>query len=83
MTVAYTAKQLWREQYRADRLDRHNAEIAKAEAETEERRRVFKDFLRRGFVVIDEELPDGTATFHWINPDHPEVVAFNSFLTRH
>jgi hypothetical protein len=44
----------------------------------EERKRMFKDFLRRGLVVIDDQLPDGSATFHWTQPDHPEVVAFNA-----
>jgi hypothetical protein len=53
------------------------------QAQIEERKRMFKDFLRRGLVVIDDQLPDGEATFHWTQPDHPEVVAFNAVLTQH
>lgn len=45
--------------------------------EIKERRRVFRDFIRRGLVVMHEDNPDGSADFTFTQPDHPEVVAFN------
>lgn len=53
------------------------------EARMDERRDIIADFIERGLVVVDEWLPDGSATFIWGQPDHPEVVAFRAVYTRH
>jgi hypothetical protein len=70
-----SAKKLWQEQHRLDRLDRHNAEI-------EDRRRVLRDLIRRG-LIHHETLPNGEGMIEARALDHPEVIAWFAGPTRH